>query len=75
MTDRSAFWLELDRLLDAGFTGQIVMHANLGNVVKYDVSQTKRPPNGRELETKGYTPIGAPHLPIAPKGGTGGSRG
>jgi len=40
------FYLELDELLDDGFSGQVVLHCSEGQIVKYDIKQTKRPKNG-----------------------------
>ena len=38
-----AFWRELQEVLDHGFTGQLVLHCDNGEVKKYERRETLRP--------------------------------
>ena len=41
--NRLVLFRELEQLLDAGFSGQIILHCGVGEVFKYEVSEMRKP--------------------------------
>jgi hypothetical protein len=43
MNPLEALFRELEEILEPGFTGQLTLHCNEGQVLKYEVNETRRP--------------------------------
>lgn len=48
---RMVLFRELEQILDGGFTGDIVLHCQFGEVKKYNVNEVRKP--GMERRTAG----------------------
>jgi len=51
--DYRGFWFELEEILGDGFTGQIVLHCNNGEVTKYELREIRHPVTGLAKMRKG----------------------